>query len=163
MPGSIRRRPKGRMGWFERAKAARQAARPHGYVAVLGLETYDTARLVNRIEAGLPMSALSHFIRNTALPSSTAARLVGLTARTLARRKLEKHLRADESDRLVRAARLYAQVVELFEGDEGQARRWITAPQPALGGEIPVRYASTEVGARAVEELIGRLENGIPS
>jgi putative toxin-antitoxin system antitoxin component (TIGR02293 family) len=51
----------------------------------------------------------------------------------------------------------------LFEGDANAARQWLTAPQPALGGSTPGDYAATELGAREVENLIGRLEHGIPS
>jgi putative toxin-antitoxin system antitoxin component (TIGR02293 family) len=75
----------------------------------------------------------------------------------------EGRLQPDESDRLVRAARIFAQAVGLFEGDEEAARRWLTSPQPALGGSTPWDYAATEIGAREVENLIGRLEHGIPS
>jgi putative toxin-antitoxin system antitoxin component (TIGR02293 family) len=119
--------------------------------------------LVDQIEKGLPFSTFAAFVRNSALPVAAAAQLVGLTARTLARRKVQKRLGPDESDRLIRAARLYAEAVELFEGNEFEARRWLSAPQPALGGVVPVKYAATEVGAREVASLIGRLEHGIPS
>jgi putative toxin-antitoxin system antitoxin component (TIGR02293 family) len=72
-------------------------------------------------------------------------------------------LRPDESDRLVRAARVFSQAVGLFEGDGNAARQWLTVPQPALGGSTPWEYAATDLGAREVEGLIGRLEHGIPS
>jgi putative toxin-antitoxin system antitoxin component (TIGR02293 family) len=127
------------------------------------MDSLDTPRLLDRVEAGLPFSTFAAFVRTSGLPTAVAADLVGLTARTLARRKLQKRLRPDESDRLVRAARLYADATELFEGDESEARRWLNTPQPALGGMSPIRYATTEIGAREVAALIGRLEHGIPS
>ena len=34
-------------------------------------------------------------------------------------------------------------------------------PQRALGGAIPLDIAKTEVGAREVEQIIGRLEQGV--
>jgi uncharacterized protein (DUF2384 family) len=33
---------------------------------------------------------------------------------------------------------------------------------PALGNQVPLEFAASEVGAREVENLIGRLEHGIP-
>jgi putative toxin-antitoxin system antitoxin component (TIGR02293 family) len=146
-------------GWYDVSRAEGG----HGYVAALGLDTFDTARLLRRIAAGLPFTAWTAFLRNSGLPSARVAALVQLPPRTLARRKLERRLRPDESDRLVRAARLYAEAVALFEGDEGQARRWLTTPQPALSGATPLDVAITDLGAREVEALIGRLEHGIPS
>jgi putative toxin-antitoxin system antitoxin component (TIGR02293 family) len=53
--------------------------------------------------------------------------------------------------------------MELFEGGVAEAREWLTAPQPALGGRIPLEFARTQVGAAEVESLVGRLEQGIPS
>jgi uncharacterized protein (DUF2384 family) len=35
------------------------------------------------------------------------------------------------------------------------------APQRALGGAVPLEIAKTEVGAREVEQIIGRLEQGV--
>ena len=75
----------------------------------------------------------------------------------------EGRLRPDESDRLVRAARVFSLAVGLFDGDLEAARSWLTHPLPALSGSTPWDYAATEIGAREVENLIGRLEYGIPS
>ena len=51
----------------------------------------------------------------------------------------------------------------LFEGDNAAALRWLTAPRKALEGKTPLAYARTELGAREVEDLIGRLEHGVIS
>jgi len=51
--------------------------------------------------------------------------------------------------------------VDLFEGDTVAAMKWLQSPQAGLGGEIPLEFASTEVGMREVENLIGRLEYGV--
>ncbi|HEX3150853.1 MAG TPA: antitoxin Xre/MbcA/ParS toxin-binding domain-containing protein [Gemmataceae bacterium] len=152
-------RPRPGTDWFRRQRAAQA----NGFVTILGMDAVPTDRLIARIEAGLSLAALNSFVRNTTFSVTDAADLIGLPSRTLARRKIEKRLHPDESDRLVRAARLFVAVAELFEGDADQARRWMSTPQPALGGEIPARFASTEVGSRAIEELVGRLEHGIPS
>ena len=69
----------------------------------------------------------------------------------------------DETDRLVRTSRVFARAIELFEGNSDNARRWLTNPVGALGGRTPLDFASTDVGAIEVENLIGRLEYGIPT
>ena len=63
----------------------------------------------------------------------------------------------------MRAARIFSLAVGLFDGDGEAARRWLTHPQAALEGSTPWDYAATEIGAREVANLIGRLEYGIPS
>ena len=50
--------------------------------------------------------------------------------------------------------------VDLFEGETEAAGRWLNAPQRGLGGEVPLELAKTDIGARMVENLIGRLEEG---
>ena len=79
--------------------------------------------------------------------------------RTLSRRR--GRLRPDESDRLFRACRVFEMASALFEGDVSAARDWLQAAQPGLSGTIPLEIISTDVGAREVEDLIGRLEHGV--
>lgn len=133
------------------------------YVWLLGLDVAETPELLKRIKEGLGYSSWESFIRNTDFRKDDAVSLVQISSRTLSRRKEEGRLHPDESDRLIRAARIFAFTLELFDGDAVSARRWLTTAQPALGGSTPIVYASTEVGAREVEALIGRIEHGIPS
>jgi putative toxin-antitoxin system antitoxin component (TIGR02293 family) len=65
-----------------------------------------------------------------------------------------------ESDRLVRYARLFARASEALGGHAG-ARSWLVEPARAFHGECPLDYADTEIGAREVEALLGRLEHGV--
>ena len=83
------------------------------------------------------------------------------TLRTLARRKSKGKLSPDESERLLRLSRVFELAVDLFEGDNAAALRWLTSPRKALEGNTPLAYARTEVGAREVENLIGRMEHGV--
>jgi putative toxin-antitoxin system antitoxin component (TIGR02293 family) len=70
---------------------------------------------------------------------------------------------AHESDRLVRLARLFGRALDLFESDAGAAREWLTTPQRALGNVVPLEVGKTDIGATKVQNLIGRLEYGIPA
>jgi putative toxin-antitoxin system antitoxin component (TIGR02293 family) len=133
------------------------------YVALLGLRTYEALAVHRHVRKGLAYSAFARFQRNTGLPAGAISQLIQIPSRTLTRRKSEGKLTPEESDRLVRAARVFGRAMELFEGAGKAARLWLTAPQPALGGLIPLELAGTDVGATEVEALIGRLEHGIPS
>lgn len=135
----------------------------HFYVALLGLRTYEPLALDRQVRKGLAYSSFTRFQRNTGLAAASVAELIQISIRTLTRRKAEGKFTPEESDRLVRGARVFGRAMELFEGDMTEARGWLSAPQPALGGLIPVEFARTEVGAGEVESLLGRLEHGIPS
>ncbi|MEO7238829.1 MAG: antitoxin Xre/MbcA/ParS toxin-binding domain-containing protein [Gemmatimonadales bacterium] len=135
----------------------------HYYVALLGLRTYQPLALDRHVRKGLAYSSFLRFQRNTSLSARAIAELIQIPTRTLTRRKSEGKLAPEESDRLVRASRIFGRAMELFEGDSDAARTWLTSPQPALGGLVPLELARTDVGANEVENLIGRLEYGIPS
>ena len=126
-----------------------------------GIGTHDALQLVRLVQHGFPFSRLASFQKATQFPWDTIARLVAIPPRTIARRQSQGRLRPDESDRVWRAAALFDRTVDLFEGDVAAARRWLQAPQAGLGGQTPLDFASTEVGAREVERLLGRLEDGV--
>ena len=145
------------------AKMALGELTGHHYVSLLGLRTFDMPKLLERIRKGLSYRAWERFVRNTTLSNDEALSLVQISPRTLQRRKEEGRLHPDESDRLLRATRVYAKTLALFEGNDQHTRQWLISSQPALNGSTPLDYATTELGAREVEDLIGRLEHGIPS
>jgi putative toxin-antitoxin system antitoxin component (TIGR02293 family) len=136
---------------------------PHAYMTLLGLRSLDTVGLVDRIQAGLSYAALERFQRNISLSNAELGRLLQIPLRTLSRRKEEGRLQPDESDRLVRSARLFVRTLELFEGNAEEARTWLGSSNRALGGVVPLELAPTEVGAREIEDLIDRLEHGVVS
>lgn len=134
----------------------------HAYVSLLGLRTYDTAELHARVREGLSYEAFERLRRALDLPASRAAELLRIPPRTLARRKEARRFDAEESDRLVRVSRLIGLALQLFEGDLEGARAWLLSPHASLADQAPLEFAATEIGAREVENLIGRLEHGIP-
>ena len=64
------------------------------------------------------------------------------------------------SDRVVRFAKLMGKAVKVF-GNLDDARQWLSSPQFGLGGAVPLDYAKSELGAREVENLLGRIEYGV--
>jgi putative toxin-antitoxin system antitoxin component (TIGR02293 family) len=140
-----------------------RARTEHFYVALLGLRSYQPIRIYAQLQKGLAYAAFERFQRNTGLSSAAVAELIQLPARTLARRKEAGRLLPDESDRLMRAARVFGRALELFEGDPEPARHWLTSKQPLLGNLVPLDLSGTDLGAREVEQLIGRLTHGIPA
>ena len=151
-----------------RTAAARQthrhprAATPgEGALGLLGLEARSANDLVAIVERGLPFAALEQLKAHTDLPWEALCAWVQLPMRTLTRRRAAGYLDSAESDRLVRAARLFHQLLELFEGELDAARAWLARPQRGLGGATPLAFARTETGAREVERLLGRLGDGV--
>lgn len=118
--------------------------------------------LITLIKAGLPFQELNTLRASLDVPMQKLAAKLGISPATLQRRKAKGRLDAVESDRLLRYARLMGKAVEVMETLEN-ARHWLNSPQRGLGGAIPLDYAETEIGAREVEDLLGRIEYGVYS
>jgi len=127
----------------------------------LGLKSAGPLKLVDQVNAGLPIKAWDAFIEFSGLGNDEVAEAVLLPLRTLSRRRKQGKLGPEESDRLMRFSILVEKTVELFDGDRSEARHWLRTPQPALGRHTPIHLAQTTVGTREVEDLIGRLERGV--
>lgn len=120
------------------------------------------AEVVRVVQAGLDFAELEALRQQLDLPLDRLAGQLGLARATLHRRKASGRLTTDESDKVVRFARLLGHAVDLF-GSIEDARRWLKAPQRGLGGAVPLDYAQTETGAREVENLLGRIDYGVYS
>jgi putative toxin-antitoxin system antitoxin component (TIGR02293 family) len=129
--------------------------------STLGFDKHSPMRLADIVKRGLPIGALYSFEESCQLPMATIQGVIRLPNRTLDRRKQEGMLKRDEAERLLRLALVYEKAVNLFEGDAAAARTWLAAPAKALGNETPLSLVETEIGAREVEDLIGRLEHGV--
>jgi len=119
-------------------------------------------RMVGVLRAGLPIGELEALQASLQIPMERLAPILGISRATLHRRKVSGRLDTAESDRVVRFARLMGQATQVFESEDS-ARHWLSSPQHGLGGAIPLEFAETEVGAREVEQLLGRMEHGVYS
>lgn len=128
---------------------------------LLGVRTKNTLSLAKRVETGLSFGSLERLSKKSGLALDDIRGAVRISPRTFTRRRNEKRLTPEESDRLVSVSRLIALAIELFGGRVENAARWLVSPNRALGRRSPLEVARTEVGAREVENLIGRLEHGV--
>jgi putative toxin-antitoxin system antitoxin component (TIGR02293 family) len=122
----------------------------------------SSGKLIEAIRVGLPVQELDALQTSLDVPMDTLAHKLGISKATLHRRKAQGRLGPEESDRVLRFARLMGLAVEVMGGEDA-ARRWLNSPQVGLGGAVPLDYAETEVGAREVEDLLGRIEYGVYS
>lgn len=127
----------------------------------LGLYIDSVPELIREMRRGLSYRAFEAFQSNSGIRLQALAETIGIPERTLARRKVSGRLGPEESERLLRLSSIFEKAVDLFEGDVPSAVNWLSAPKRALENQSPLQYARTEVGAREVEKVIGRLEHGV--
>lgn len=135
--------------------------RDTGVLQDLGLGT-RTSDLVDAVKAGLPVQTFRAVADALGVSDAELARVAGISGTTLTRRKRAGSLSPEESDRVLRIARLLDRATAVFDGLDHGAN-WLNTPNRALGGEPPLWYAETEIGAREVESLLGRIEYGVYS
>ena len=119
-------------------------------------------KLIQSIRQGLRFRDLERLQKSIDLPLEQLAGKLAISRSTLQRRKTAGRLSPDESDKVVRFSRLLEHAAKVFGGLD-KARAWLKYPQRGLGGAIPLDYAETEVGAREVDNLIGRIDYGVYS
>jgi putative toxin-antitoxin system antitoxin component (TIGR02293 family) len=130
-----------------------------GGEAVLGHAVGHGVALARRVRQGLPVGAVDAVLAQGRLSPAELNRIV-LPRKTLAHRRKLGTLTPEQSDRLVRVARVLALAEETF-GSQAKAATWLRRPTAALDGEPPLDLLDTDEGARAVETLLGRIGHGI--
>lgn len=111
------------------------------------------------IREGFRPAVVEKLMRASGLALKELANALDLSARSLQRRRHMGRLARYESDRLYRLARIVA-LTDEFLGDHGRAIRWLKRPNRALGGIPPIAAIDTELGARQVENILGRIGYG---
>jgi len=134
---------------------------PRGVLHELGLTPTPTA-LIAAVKAGLDARVFVDLARRLGVSEARLAQVTGIAPTTLTRRKRAGALNPDESEHVLRLAALLERATQVFE-DEGDAADWLRTPNLALGGATPLALADTELGAREVDDLLGRLEHGVYS
>ncbi|MFZ0791348.1 MAG: antitoxin Xre/MbcA/ParS toxin-binding domain-containing protein [Chromatiaceae bacterium] len=127
---------------------------------ILSVLRTPSMQLVGRVRTGLPFAELEALREPLGLSLQELAGIAGIPARTLVRRRQSGRLDPIESERVLRIERLLALATEMLR-DRNRARDWLKSPKAALAGQSPLACADTEVGAREVEQLIGRLRHGV--
>jgi putative toxin-antitoxin system antitoxin component (TIGR02293 family) len=128
----------------------------------LKMKATHPTELVRRIQKGLPFSELKALRKQLDLPLDELASKLSISRATLHRRKDGGRLSTEESDKVVRFSRLLEHAANVF-GDVEKGRAWLKFPQHGLGGAVPLDYAKTEVGAREVDNLLGRIDYDVYS
>jgi putative toxin-antitoxin system antitoxin component (TIGR02293 family) len=111
------------------------------------------------IREGFHHGAVEGLLESSGLTLQEIATALDLSVRSLQRRKNQGRLALHESDRLYRLARLMT-LADYFLGDHQVALEWLKRPNHALGGVAPLAIVDTELGAREVENVLGRIGYG---
>jgi len=129
---------------------------------ILGLrpQVRSVADIAEAVEHGLPKHSLERVVERAGIEGPARLKLMHrvVPAATWKRRQ---RLKLVESERTERLARVIA-LAEMLWDDDAEARRFLAAPHPELGGRKPIEAALTDLGARQVEDIVMRALHGLP-
>ena len=124
----------------------------------LGAEVSSEADLARIVDRGMRVAVLSHVLR-AGFSKQEIERFV-IPARTLRHRKTKREpLSTEESDRVVRLARIQALAEDVF-ADVAKANRWLREGLGILDDKSPLEVARTEAGARLIEQILAKIDWG---
>jgi len=140
--------------------SAISTARILGGTEVLGAEVQSDRDLEKIVLNGLPTNVVSEIIKKI-YPGQTDKIYQLVPRSTLVRRqKAGSLLNVEESQKVERLARTYSFAVEVWNSED-RAREFMIKPHPMLEDRTPFDASLGELGARQVEEILGRLMFGI--
>jgi putative toxin-antitoxin system antitoxin component (TIGR02293 family) len=129
-----------------------------GGAALLGRQVDSLADLASLVGEGLPTEAIER-VRGTGRLAAAELEAI-IPQRTLRhRRSRGERLTPEESDRAVRLLRVQAEADRAF-GDAAKSDAWLRRPLRALDGARPIDLATTEAGARLVEQVLAGIAWG---
>jgi putative toxin-antitoxin system antitoxin component (TIGR02293 family) len=109
---------------------------------------------------GLNVVVVEVLAKNLGASREELLHALALSPRTFVRRQKEGALSSEESDRVLRLARVAAQAEQVLGGRE-EAVNWLRRPNRSLGGRKPLDLVRTDAGAELVVDVLGRLEHGV--
>jgi putative toxin-antitoxin system antitoxin component (TIGR02293 family) len=127
---------------------------------LIGIDVDTVSGLIAAIREGLPFDVFVNLQHVLDIPAAPLADLLGIPLRTLNRRKHEGQFKPEESDGLIRVARVVSRTFNFFE-DQAAAILWLKTPEIAFDDVTPLSLLDTEVGAQEVLRLLGQLAHGV--
>jgi putative toxin-antitoxin system antitoxin component (TIGR02293 family) len=121
---------------------------------------HDSLQAERQILAGIEWSEAEHLASWLDVPMKRLAQILQIPPATMQRRKESGRFSVEESERVVRIARLWFLANQTVGGPAG-ARSWLTRGQFGLGGRMPLDVARLEVGARSIETLLHRIRYNV--
>lgn len=112
------------------------------------------------VQQGLPIATLKYIVAQASDNPTTRRALTDALIPEATRKRRSRVFTPAESERLERLARVIAFAGDAF-GDDGDARLFLGQAHPLLEGRTPAEAARTELGARRVEEILGRMTYGV--
>jgi len=125
----------------------------------IGVSPKTELDLAEIVEKGLPTGSIA-LLKEQGLTFSEVSAIV-ISPRTLKHRKARgEQLSHEETDRMVRVARIIALAEQVF-GNRDKALAWLRSKDDRINERTPLSMLHTESGGRLVENMLWQIDEGI--
>lgn len=128
----------------------------------LGMRVVSLHDLETVVAGGLPRTALDRVIQRFEDAATKTANELKYQIVPRATYQRSQRLALQPSETVERLARLYTMALDAFESD-ADAAQFMMTHHPELENRSPFSAGLTELGGRAVEEVIARGMHGLPA
>jgi len=121
---------------------------------------FDLIELSNQ---GLTKASVEALISHMGMTKKNFAEdILNFSVKTLERKKSDDKLDKYASSHVIEVAKVVEHAYEVFE-DEAKVQRWLNAPNSALNQMKPIELFYLPTGLAMVDNILGRIEEGIYS
>jgi putative toxin-antitoxin system antitoxin component (TIGR02293 family) len=114
------------------------------------------------VRKGVPKLAIDYLAKVLGIPMTKMAILLNLSYKTLTRKNTIDLLDTPVSSHAYEIADTIAKGLSVFE-DEDRLNRWLNKGNRALNGAKPFDLLDTSTGIKLVNQMLGRIEEGVYS
>lgn len=97
------------------------------------------------------------------LTNKEMAYALNMTPRNLHRLKDDQRFRVDASERLLLLKNLLLHALDTFDGQKPTVLGWLRTPIRELANQTPLQLLDTVTGFGLADDVLGRLDYGLPA
>jgi len=119
--------------------------------------------LVATSRQGLLRSEVDEVANLVGLTDKEMAFALNMTPRNLHRLASHQRFSTDTSERLLLLKSLLLHALDTFDGRKPTVHTWLRTPIRELGNQAPLQLLDTVTGFGLVDDVLGRLDYGLPA
>ncbi|CAG5011453.1 hypothetical protein DYBT9275_04953 [Dyadobacter sp. CECT 9275] len=128
-----------------------------------GQEPASDLEVIRRSRLGMLRSQADAVSKMVGLTDNEMAGILGMTPRNLHRIQPETRLSIDASERLLLLKNIMLHAMDTFDGKENIVKQWLRTPLSELNGQSPIQMMDTVTGFGLADDVLGRLDYGLPA
>lgn len=119
--------------------------------------------VVSSSRQGVLRSEVDTIAALVGLTDKEMAYALNMTPRNLHRLKDDQRFSTDASERLLLLKNLLLHALDTFDGRKSTVLHWLRTPIRELSNQTPVQLLDTVTGFGLVDDVLGRLDYGLPA